>query len=235
MSLRTAVLRSARALTPDVRELTFAPTPAVPHRAGQWVSLKIPRGGGEEPLARSYSLASAPRDDGSFDVAVTRVEGGPGSTFLHGMPPGEGLALGDPMGFFTLPDVVDHPMLFVATGTGVAPMRAMLQDLAARGLSVPVTLLLGVRTERDALYADEFRAMADAHPWLRFELSLSRPDLAWEGRRGYVQAHLAELLDGLGHAHAYVCGLNEMLKEVRRALKETLGFTRERIHTERYD
>ena len=233
MSLRSAVLRRARALTPDVRELTFAPTPWVDHRAGQWVSLKIPRG--EELLARSYSIASAPRADGTFDVAVTLVEGGPGSTFLHAMAPGESLALGDPMGFFTLPDALDHPLLFVATGTGVAPMRAMLQDMIARGVSAPTTLLLGVRTTRDALYADEFRAMADAHPWLRFELTLSRPAPGWSGRQGYVQTHLAELSAARPGCHAYVCGLNAMLKEVRRALKDDLGFTRDRIHTERYD
>lgn len=231
MSLRSAVLRSARALTPDVRELTFAPTPWVDHRAGQWVSLKIPQG--EETLARSYSIASAPRADGTFDVAVTLVKGGPGSTFLHAMAPGESLSLGDPMGFFTLPDALEHPLLFVATGTGVAPMRAMLQDMIARDVAVPTTLLLGVRTAADALYADEFRAMAAAHPWLRFELTLSRPDDAWAGRAGYVQTHLAEL--SAPGCHAYVCGLNAMLKEVRRALKESLGFTRERIHTERYD
>lgn len=188
---------------------------------------------GEELLARSYSIASAPRADGTFNVAVTLVEGGPGSTFLHAMAPGESLALGDPMGFFTLPDALDHPLLFVATGTGVAPMRAMLQDMIARGVSAPTTLLLGVRTTRDALYADEFRAMAAAHPWLRFELTLSRPDPGWTGRAGYVQTHLEEL--SAEGCHAYVCGLNAMLKEVRRALKESLGFTRDRIHTERYD
>jgi ferredoxin-NADP reductase len=233
MTLRTAVLRSARRLTPEVRELTFDVVPPAMHRAGQWVSLKIPRG--PELLSRSYSIASAPRADGSFDLAVTRVEGGPGSTFLHALAPGEGLTVGEPMGFFTLPDVLDAPLLLVGTGTGVAPLRAMLQDLVARGLSPPTTLLLGVRTEDDALYADEFRALEASAPWFRFALTLSRPGDAWGGRRGYVQTHLAELSAARPGCHAYVCGLNAMLKEVRRALKEDLGFGRDRIHTERYD
>lgn len=231
MTLRSAVLRSARTLTPDVRELTFEPDRPAPHAPGQWVSLKIPQGG--EALARSYSIASDFRADGSFDVAVTLVQGGPGSTFLHAMSPGDAIEIGDPMGFFTLPDPLDHPMLMVATGTGVAPMRAMLQRLAREGSPRDVTLLLGVRTPADALYDDELRELAREAPWFRYELTLSRPEAGWSGRSGYVQTHLAEL--ALPGCHAYVCGLNAMLKAVRGELKGALGFTRERIHTERYD
>lgn len=231
MSLRNAVLRSARALTPDVRELTLAPDRAAPHSAGQWVSVKIPRG--DELLPRSYSIASADREDGSFDLAVTFVEGGPGSNFLHAMRPGESVSIGDPMGFFTLPEALLHPLLMVATGTGVAPMRAMLQQLERVGVSVPVTLLLGVRTLADALYDAEFRALAARAPWFRYELTLSRGEGQGGARAGYVQSHLAEL--AAPGSHAYVCGLNAMLREVRAELKQSLGFTRERIHTERYD
>ena len=231
MSLRHAVLLRARDLTPEVRELTLLPDAALPHAPGQWVSLKIPRG--EELLARSYSVASAAREDGAIELAVTRVEGGPGSTFLHAMAPGEGLQVGPPMGFFTLPEVLDHPLLFVATGTGVAPLRAMLQHLARASGAVPVTLILGVRTACDLLYDDEFRALAASAPWFRYEPTLSRAEASWQGRRGYVQEHLGELV--ASGCHAYVCGLNAMLKDVRAVLKGDLGFTRERIHTERYD
>lgn len=231
MSLRHAVLLRARRLTPEVRELTLLPDAALPHAPGQWVSLKIPSG--DELLARSYSVASAAREDGSFELAVTRVEGGPGSTFLHAMAPGEAVQVGPPMGFFTLPEALDHPLLFVATGTGVAPMRAMLQHLAQRGITVPVTLILGVRTARDLLYDEDFRALAASSPWFRYEPTLSRADGSWQGRRGYVQEHLGALAPP--GCHAYVCGLNAMLKDVRAVLKGELGFTRERIHTERYD
>jgi CDP-4-dehydro-6-deoxyglucose reductase len=233
MSLRHAVLLRARDLTPEVRELTLLPDASLPHAPGQWVSLKIPRG--DELLARSYSVASAARDDGAFELAVTRVEGGPGSTFLHAMMPGEGVQVGPPMGFFTLPEALDHPLLFVATGTGLAPLRAMLQHLARTGREVPVTLVLGVRTARDLLYDDELRALAASSAWFRYVPTLSRPDAGWTGHTGYVQDHLAALVPTLPGCHAYVCGLNAMLKDVRATLKGDLGFTRERIHTERYD
>lgn len=233
MTLRTAVLVRARTLTPEVRELTLLPDAVMDHVAGQWVSLKIPRG--DEVLARSYSIASAARADGAVDIAVTRVEGGPGSTFLHAMALGSSLQMGPPMGFFTLPEALDHPLLFVATGTGVAPLRAMLQHLRARPSPPAVTLVLGVRTPEDLLYDDEFRALAEASAWFRYEPTLSRSSPSWAGRRGYVQEHLPALVPSMPGCHAYVCGLNAMLKDVRGVLKTDLGFTRERIHTERYD
>ena len=71
--MRTAKLLRSRILAPGVRELTFDPGPDFEFEAGQWISCRIPATYGED-LARSYSLASAPRADGTFDLAVTRVD-----------------------------------------------------------------------------------------------------------------------------------------------------------------
>ena len=225
--MREATLRAARTLSDNVRELTLDPGVGFAFTPGQWVSVKIPSPDGL--LARSYSIASAPRVDGCLDLAVTRVEGGPGSTFLHAMGVGDAVTIGEPMGFFTLPEALTRPLLLVATGTGVAPFRAMLQAMGTEGPGVPVTLLFGARTARDLLYADELRALA----WLRLVPTLSRADDGWAGLRGYVQAHLTACAEE--GADAWVCGRSAMIRDVRKALKESLGFTRERIHTERFD
>lgn len=235
MGLRTATLRAARMLSPTVRELTLDPGDGFAFKPGQWVSLKIPRPEGA-PLPRSYSIASAPRADGTFDVAVTLVENGPGSAWLHAMRVGDAVTLADPMGFFTLPDERPRPVLMVATGTGVAPFRAMLQAEGLRAAPAPrFTLLFGTRHEDGVLYGEEFRAL-EAAGALRFEPTLSRAGDAWAGRRGYVQLHVPELAASLGgDCDVYVCGLNAMVREVRAVLKNALGLPRERIHTERYD
>ncbi len=235
MTLRTATLRAARMLTPKVRELTLDPGPGYLWTPGQFAPLKLPLPGAEAPLARSYSIASIPRADGCFDLAVTHVEDGPGSSFLHAMAPGDTLDVAPPMGFFTLDAASTLARLFVATGTGLAPLWAMLQGALARGETVPTTVLLGVRTEGDLLYRDALEPLAAAHPWLTFAPTLSRPDAPWSGRTGYVQTHLTELVVSLGECDAYVCGLSPMIRAVRAVLKETLGFPRARIHTERYD
>lgn len=231
--MRKAKLVRARTLTPHVRELTFDPGPGFEFEAGQWVSFRIPAVEGED-LARSYSIASAPRPDGRFDIAVTRVEEGPGSNYLHSLDLGVELTMSRAQGFFTQ-DEFERPAIMVATGTGVSPFRAMLQALDTQGpFAHPISLLLGARTEEDILYEEEFETLAQRR---RFEFAptLSQPS-QWSGRRGYVQTHLAEFVGRHeGNCDVYVCGLSKMVKDVRKILKTELGMTKDRIHTERFD
>ncbi|HQB43008.1 MAG TPA: FAD-dependent oxidoreductase [Polyangiaceae bacterium] len=231
--MRTAKLLRSRILAPGVRELTFDPGPDFEFEAGQWISCRIPATYGED-LARSYSLASAPRADGTFDLAVARVDEGPGSTYLHSLDLGAEVTISRAQGFFTM-DEFERPAIMIATGTGISPFRAMLQALDAQGaFPYPVCLLLGVRTEKDILYGDEFEALARQRN-LDFSVTLSQPS-QWSGRRGYVQTHLPELVGRFqGQCDVYICGLSKMVKDVRRILKEELGLTKHQIHSERYD
>ena len=123
MAQRTITLVSARTLSRDVRELTFEPDPALTFEPGQWVSVKIPRADGSL-LARSYSIASAPRADGRFDLAVTRVEGGEGSGWLHAARIGDSLAVSDAAGFFTLPEDADVERVEATMKNGVLTVSA---------------------------------------------------------------------------------------------------------------
>lgn len=233
--MREATVTSARMLSPTVRELTFDPGPGFTFIPGQWVSFRIPQPGGEM-VPRAYSIASPPRPDGRFDIAVTRVEGGPGSNYLHTVQPGTTLTMTHAQGFFTLGPVV-RPVVMVGTGTGVSPLRSMLLATAKdRPDTIPFVLLFGARTEQDILYRTDFEALERTWTDFRFIPTLSCPDESWRGRRGYVQLHLPEIVRSLGgDCDVYVCGLNQMIRDVRRILKEDLGLPRERIHTERYD
>jgi CDP-4-dehydro-6-deoxyglucose reductase len=231
----------ARALTPSVRELTFERVDGQPmaFEPGQWVSAPF------DDAKRSYSIASQPDGSPRFDIAVTLVPNGPASTRLHALEPGEALRFTGPQGFFTRAGAQSlAPALFVATGTGVTPMRSMLRA-AARSASVPLWLVLGVRREDDLLYADEFRALARELPAFRFEPTLSQPPDTWEGRRGYVQAHVRALWEELVAStageppapppHAYVCGLERMVGSVRDLLRKEMALPRQQVHSERYD
>ena len=231
----SARLVSARALAPAVRELTFEREDgALAFLPGQWVNVELPTAAG--PLVRAYSIASAPDGTSRFELAVTRVENGPASTALHALAPGARVRTQAPQGFFTRDERACLPSLFVATGTGVTPLRSMIHAALAGGAREPLWLLLGVRHEEDRLYDDELRALAEAHRNLRVEITLSQPRGAWTGRRGYVQAHVPELFRALGgDAHVYVCGLERMVKAVRHVARKDLGAPRERVHSERYD
>ncbi len=241
-----ARLVGARRLAPNVRELTFERDDAQPMQfvPGQWVNAYLPLPGGaadpEAPLKRAYSIASAPVDSPRFEIAVTRVQNGPGSAWLHAVEPGVPLKFMGPQGFFTRAPSSAAPSLLIATGTGVTPIRSMVRAALAAGSRAPMWILLGVRHEEDMLYRDEFEALARAHPNVRFEPTLSQPGAAWSGRRGYVQAHLPELWSGLSASgaelpHAYACGLERMVGSVREMLRKDMGLPRQQVHAERYD
>lgn len=247
-----ARLAKAQTLTPSVRELVFERVDgaAMSFVPGQWVSTTFVAGEGpalppglaaDPEMKRSYSIASAPDGSPRFEIAVTRVQGGPGSARLHALQPGAVLRFVGPQGFFTRPaGTSEQPALMVATGTGVAPMRSMLRAAVSQGSRSNVWLLLGVRREEEILYEEEFRALARAHSFFRFEPTLSQPRGPWEGRRGYVQTHVRELWSELlargdGLPHAYVCGLERMVGSVRDLLRKEMGLPRQQVHSERYD
>lgn len=234
-----ATLVSSRDVTPRVKELVFerADGPFT-FQSGQWASLVLPLPDEKgRPLRRSYSIASVPRADSArFELVVTKVDGGVGSTWLHAAKVGTELEVKAPQGLFLRPADIG-PSLFIATGTGIAPFRGMLHDALQTGKTEPLWILFGVRSLADALYRDEFEALAAKHPHVRFELTLSRPDAGWAGRTGYVQTHALELWKALaphGPPHAYICGVKKMLLEVRDVLKSS-GVERQQLHLESYD
>lgn len=243
-----ATLVAARTLSENVRELVFERVDGKEMRfaPGQWVNVLADAGGagagdgavGE--VKRAYSIASAPRGDARFELAVTRVEGGPMSEFLHRLEVGATVRAVGPSGLFTRAGSDATPALFVATGTGVTPLRSMLIAAERAGVlagGTKMTVLFGVRTEADILYRDEFEALSATHANVRFEVTLSRPGAGWGGRSGYVQTHVPELWAALGEAgaNAYVCGLERMVKAVRDVLRNDLGVGRKQVNQERYD
>jgi ferredoxin-NADP reductase len=235
-----ARLVAAKNLTPWVRELVLERVDGpLLYDPGQWVNLVLPLPEGE--AKRAYSIASAPDGSPRFEIAVTRVQDGPGSNFLHEIPLGTTLHAIGPHGLFTrAPDDVT-PALFVATGTGVTPLRAMMQAALARGSTAPMWLLFGARYEEDILYREELEGWTRLHPNVRYAITLSRAADGWTGARGYVQSHVPALYHELAEAssgaapHVYVCGLERMVKSVRELARGQLGVDRKHVHTERYD
>lgn len=239
---RPVQLVGARPLSPATRELTFAVTDGEPfdYVAGQWVDLEIEIPGlNPEPGKRAYSIASAPNPDArdKFDVAVTRVDGGPVSTALHALNVGATMNMVGPSGLFTRERApVDVPSLFVGTGTGLSPLRSMIHDeLRERPTGASLTLVFGCRSEADILWRAEMEALAAKYDRFRYEITLSRPDAGWKGRSGYVQTHLRELIADTNQVHVYICGLTRMVTEARQVLKEDLKLDRRQVHSERYD
>ncbi len=215
---------------PDDRPFTYVP--------GQFITLHLPDGA--EELRRSYSIAVAPRGDGTIALAVGEVPEGRATRILFGVRPGDRLRASGPFGRFVLRDDEPAPRLYlVGTGTGIAPYRTMLPQIdrfLARDAARRVTLLLGVRTPEERLYGDEFRAFAAARPAFVFlscqSRAVSEPPEPDE-RRGYVQHVLADLAPDPADAVVYLCGNPAMIDETT-ALLKARGFPLVNIRREKY-
>lgn len=224
-----ARLVSAHDLAPEVRHFEFeiADRAEFPFTPGQFVSIKEQVAGKE--VTRAYSIASPPNGN-RFALCLNRVTEGLVSPRLFSLSTGDQVEVQEPLGYFTLRRP-ERPAVFVATGTGVAPFRSIL--LNALPNSAPITLLFGARFPQSVIYRQEFEALAQKHAHFRFLPTVTRPDDTWAGATGRVQTHLDEVLAGQT-PDVYICGLKEMVDDVRALLKQR-GFDRKQIIYEKYD
>ncbi len=202
---------------------------------GQWLSVKANTPDGEE-MTRAYSIASPPPAKGHLALCLNRVDDGFMSNYLCSLDEGAHIMFQGPFGDFILrPPLGDTA--FVATGTGIAPFRSMLHWLLAkrdRHQGRQFWLLFGARREQDIYYREEFERLAADHINVHFRPTLSRGEAGWKGLRGYVQEHLVEIVGARTDMHAYICGLDKMVKANRELLKR-LGWDRTSIRYEKYD
>lgn len=215
-------------LAPSVTRLVVRLDQGLPYRPGQHAQLSLARLPGE---VRSYSFASPPGTEPLVEFHLRHIPGGVFSSVVAGCKLiGESAVVDGPLGNFTLCDG-NGALLFVTTGTGLAPVLAMLEAAAASDAR-SVTWVHGARTCAD-LYALP-RIDAIARAWrggFRFVPVLSRPDADWRGARGRV----GDVLDGLVDPalDAYLCGAPAMVDEVRARLLAQ-GLSPRQIHADRH-
>jgi len=237
-SLLTARLTRAVDLSPQTKHLEFAVegVETFAFVPGQFVSIQQPKPDGKVHT-RAYSLACAPRLVPSFDLCLNRVEQGFLSNWLCDLEKGATVQFHGPHGMFTLRQP-QQDCILIATGTGIAPMRGMLQwvfALPERHQGREFWLVYGTRHEEGIYYREEFLALAEAHANFHYRPTLSRGGSEWSGLRGYVQDHVREIVGGRTDLQAYICGLHQMVDANRKLLKEELGWERKQIVFERYD
>ena len=170
-------------------------------RAGQYLRVTLPDGG-----TRNYSLANGPRANDGAELHVRRVSGGAFSDLVESLVPGDRLPVETAFGQCVLDPGSERPVILAVTGTGLAPAKAMVEDLAAKGSRRPVWLYWGGRTPQDLYMAERLRALAARRDWLTFVPVLSRTDAGWTGRTGHVQAAALEDHRDLSDFDVVACG-----------------------------
>ena len=231
-------------LAPSVGHYVFArddgqPLDFIP---GQFIQVHFSYADGTA-TKRSYSLATihdhALGAGETVEIAVSYVAGGAATALFEGLENGAHVDASGPYGRFCLmPGDANQRYLFIGTGTGVTPYRAMLplveKLIAERGIEV--VLLYGARTPEELLYGDDFRAFADRHPQFRFVPCFSRElpqNPHADVRHGYVQQFLAEFSPNPATDIAYLCGNPNMVDTCFEQLKAD-GLPIPQIRREKY-
>jgi ferredoxin-NADP reductase len=226
-----AHLASSREIGPNTRHFEFeSPDWMAAFEPGQFLSLTQVIG--EDEVTRAYSIASPP-DGHRFALCANRVDQGRFSPFLFSLEPGDEINFRGPYGAFILRRPVSDSIL-IATGTGIAPYRSILHARLRAHPDRRFKLIFGVRYEAGLLYDEEFRAMARACPNFEYWPTLTRPPETWTGRTGRVQQYAIQALGDRRDMDMYICGLREMVDDMRAKLKE-IGLDRKRVIYEKYD
>jgi ferredoxin-NADP reductase len=237
-------LADSRMLAPSVRHLAFERADGAPFAflPGQFVQVHFHYADGK-PTKRSYSVATIGAGDASpvqrLEIAVSYVDGGAATALFRELEHDGTIEASGPYGRFCLMDNdANQRYVFVATGTGVTPYRAMLPQLKAlfAKRNVEVALIYGARNEAELLYGDEFEAFANENPQFRFYACFSRTPRAQpraHDRNGRVQVALEEIKPDAAGDIAYLCGNPDMVDQSFNLLKEA-GLPVPHIRREKY-
>jgi ferredoxin-NADP reductase len=202
------------------------------HRAGQHLDVRLTAEDGYR-AERSYSIASAPGEP--VEITVERLDDGEVSPYLTGeLRAGDELELRGPIGGYFVWDPADGgPLMLLAGGSGIVPLRAVLRHRERTGSAVPVRLLYSARSWEDVIYRDELDALGDGVEVIH-TLTRRQPP-GWTGYARRVDAPmLAEVAWPAGQAPlAYACGPTSFVEAVAGGLVG-LGYPAQRVKTERF-
>jgi ferredoxin-NADP reductase len=206
---------------------------ALPFLSGQYVSIKV----SEKGERRAYSICSSPAIDHGFELLVDLSPNGVGANFLKNLTFGQEVEVMGPLGRFVLAQedyAKQEPnLVFVATGSGVAPFYSMIQDLLqVKKDTRPIILYWGMRHDHQLFWTLEFQKLAQDFPNFSFHPVISRPSESWSLCQGRVTdcMNTHGILNPAGY---YLCGNRAMIEEMSEMLQNA-GISQDRIHHEKF-
>lgn len=227
-----ATITAIAARAEDVTELVLALPPDADFtwRPGQYLSLLL-----EDGCRRSFSMACPYRPDGRVELHIRRRPGGRFSDgALAALKVGDRLRVDGPYGGMDWRPG-DGPVVLLGTGTGLAPLKALLEYGLTEASGRPIHLYWGGRTSADLYLTQALQRLARAHPSFSYTPLLSRPDPSWSGGRGYVPDAVAEDFADLHGADVYACGSPAMIDAARVRLRAVPGFDEDRFLADAFE
>jgi CDP-4-dehydro-6-deoxyglucose reductase len=182
--------------------------------AGQYIDFLLK--GGER---RSFSMANPPHGDELIELHIRHVAGGSFTDHVFGkMKERDILRLEGPLGSFFLREESSKPIVFVASGTGFAPIKSIIESAFHRKITRPMVLYWGARRPKDLYLSSLPERWAQEHAHFRYVpvISEARPEDNWSGRSGFVHRAVMEDLPDLSGCQVYACGVPIMVDSARK-------------------
>jgi 3-phenylpropionate/trans-cinnamate dioxygenase ferredoxin reductase component len=229
-TLTATVFRVVRP-APDISilSLRFANGVRARFLAGQYLQVLLPDGD-----RRNFSLANPPHDNDGAELHIRHV---PRGRFSEGivakLGPGDRLVVELPFGEFFLRQAQAKAIL-LATGTGFAPIKSILEAALRRGARRRMRLYWGGRTKSDLYMLDRVAKWQDRAPWFSFVPLLSRPSAQWTGRTGLVHRGALEDNPDMTNVEVYACGNPRMISAARKEFAEAAGLPEARFYADAF-
>ncbi|MBN1948414.1 MAG: 2Fe-2S iron-sulfur cluster binding domain-containing protein [Candidatus Cloacimonetes bacterium] len=221
-------------LTYDIKELTLklVEPGTISFKAGQYVQLESPAyEKSRQSVQRAYSISSNPYQDDMIQLIIRRVPEGICTTYVFDyLKEGDKINFTGPFGDFFIRET-EADMLFIAGGSGKAPIKSMIEFLDKIGSRRRMVYLFGARSTKDLYYTELFREYEKKLTNFSYVPVLSQPseECEWKGRCGYIPPFIPEFLRDPVNTEAYLCGSPGMIDAVKKALLE-LGVPDNKIY-----
>ncbi len=226
----SAVVVSNEYIATETRKTVFEVLdPEFTFHTGQFVNVKV-----EPKVMRAYSVASSSARLPQFELCVKVVENGKGSGYIDRMQAGDTVEFMGPFGHFGRKDT-SKEVLLLGTGTGIAPLKAILDDEKEKGFPVKVQLVFGVRSLEFASYDAYFNQLAKEYENFEYDLYVSRPEEGCTRKTGRITEWIANLsAEMLSNTEIIICGNPAMIKEAKTILLETFALPKEQVIIEAF-
>jgi ferredoxin-NADP reductase len=217
------------------------------YQAGQFVTMDLPISEKRLKRWRSYSIANAPsvfekneatEGGAELEFCIVKAENSTGGSkyLCEEASIGTPIRFKGPDGTFVLKQPLDNrDLVFICTGTGIAPFRSMIWDIYNQ--QIPhrkIHLIFGARYEKDILYRKEFEELEKILPNFKFDIALSR-ETTWQGHKGYIHGIYTEgYREKRSDIDFYICGWSNMIDDAVAKLIVDLGYDKSQIHYELY-
>tara|TARA_Y100000310_G_scaffold334233_1_gene413477 strand:+ start:10472 stop:11161 length:690 start_codon:yes stop_codon:yes gene_type:complete len=223
-----ATLIEKKDLTHDTKLFFLQLDNSLSFSPGQFVMVNVDKS--DKTLSRAFSIASLPNDENIIELCIKILPHGTVSLLFDSLPLQSRLSVKGPLGPFSVRSK-EKELVFIAAGTGIAPIRSMLFSLAKENSKTPISLFYRFKSDADKLFYGELEALKQKLPQLKIIYSVSNPSPAWSGESVRIHECIKKYINNPENKDVYICGPPMMVQDTIPALVE-LGFNTNTIYKE---